>query len=59
MWYLMEVSWSVLHCNHSILPYQKGDFCIDCVLNPSLGVVLQVKISYIWNQALVIQLFRL
>jgi hypothetical protein len=40
-------------------PHQKGGFCIDCGLNPSLGVVLQVKIPYLWNQALVIQLFRL
>ena len=40
-------------------PHQKGGFCFDCGLNPSLGVVLQVKIPYLWNQALVIQLFRL
>jgi len=53
------VSWSILHCNHLILPYQKGGFCIDCGLNPSFGVVLQVKIPYLWNQTLVIQLFRL
>ena len=55
----MEVSWSVLHCNHLILPHQEGGFCLDCGLNPSLGVVLQVKIPYLWNQALVIQLLRL
>lgn len=40
-------------------PGQKGSFCVDCGLEPSLGVVVQVKISYLWNQALVIQLFRL
>lgn len=40
MWYLMEVSWSVLHCNHLIPPHQKGGFCFDCGLNPNLGVVL-------------------
>lgn len=38
---------------------QKVCFCIDCGLNPSSGVVLQVKIPYLWNHALVIQLFRL
>jgi len=55
----MEVRWSVLHCNHLIPPHQKGGYCIDCGLNPSLGVVLQVKIPYLWNQTIVIQLFRL
>jgi len=40
-------------------PHKKGGFCMDCGLNPSLGVVLQVKIPNLLNQALVIQLFIL
>ena len=56
--YLMEVSWSVLHCKHLIPPWSEGRFLHQCGLKPSLGVVVQVKIPYLWNQALVIQ-FRL
>jgi hypothetical protein len=40
-------------------PPRRGVSSICCGLRPSLGVVLKVKIPSLWNQTLVIQLFRL